>query len=71
MDDFSTPGQPNGYGVAPSAANFIAPGKRPLSSMAPTIVLQDALRPDGTVTLALRAVAGASPSPSFSPSPSP
>lgn len=63
MDDFSTPGQPNGYGVAPSAANFIAPGKRPLSSMAPTIVLQDALGPDGTVTRGVRAVAGASGGP--------
>ena len=62
MDDFSTPGQPNGYGLAPSAANFIRPGKRPLSSMAPTIVLQEALR-DGSAAPTVRAVVGASGGP--------
>lgn len=41
MDDFTTQlDQPNLYGLAPSAANLVAPFKRPLSSMAPTIVLQ-------------------------------
>lgn len=38
MDDFSTPGQSNYYGYAPSKANFIEPGKRPMSSASPTII---------------------------------
>jgi gamma-glutamyltranspeptidase/glutathione hydrolase len=41
MDDFtSKPGVPNGYGLLQSEANAIAPGKRPLSAMTPTIVLK-------------------------------
>jgi gamma-glutamyltranspeptidase/glutathione hydrolase len=41
MDDFTTrPGQPNYFGLIQSEANGIAPGKRPLSSMAPTLVIQ-------------------------------
>ena len=41
MDDFtSKPGVPNGFGLVQGTANQIEPGKRPLSSMAPTIVLR-------------------------------
>lgn len=41
MDDFSVkPGVPNMYGAVGAEANAIAPGKRMLSSMTPTIVLQ-------------------------------
>jgi len=42
MDDFSIkPGVPNVYGLVGGTANAIAPGKRMLSSMAPTIVTRD------------------------------
>ncbi len=44
MDDFSAkPGAPNAFGLIGEEANAIAPGKRPLSSMAPTIVLKDGI----------------------------
>ncbi len=42
MDDFTTePGKPNAFGLVQSAQNAIAPRKRPLSSMCPTIVLKN------------------------------
>jgi gamma-glutamyltranspeptidase/glutathione hydrolase len=42
MDDFSAkPGVPNAYGLIGGEANAIEPGKRPLSSMTPTIVFKD------------------------------
>ncbi|KAJ6123642.1 nucleophile aminohydrolase [Penicillium samsonianum] len=41
--DFSVPGSSNAFGYIPSPSNYIRPGKRPLSSISPTIVT----RPDG------------------------
>lgn len=43
MNDFSIPGSSNAFGYIPSPSNFIRPGKRPLSSISPTIVE----KPDG------------------------
>jgi gamma-glutamyltranspeptidase/glutathione hydrolase len=55
MDDFSiAPGTPNAFGLVGSAANAIAPRKRPLSSMSPTIVLSK----DGTPVLTCGAAGG-------------
>lgn len=55
MDDFSAkPGEPNAYGLVGNAANAIAPGKKPLSSMTPTVVL-DA---NGQVVMVLGASGG-------------
>jgi gamma-glutamyltranspeptidase/glutathione hydrolase len=42
MDDFTVnPGKPNAFGLIQSERNAIAPGKRPVSSMAPTILLKE------------------------------
>jgi gamma-glutamyltranspeptidase/glutathione hydrolase len=49
MDDFSiSPGTPNAFGLVGSAANAIAPRKRPLSSMSPTIILAQDGAPEMT-----------------------
>ena len=54
MDDFSQPDAPNVYGLAPSATNYVRPGKKPLSSMAPTLITL----PDNTLRAALGASGG-------------
>ncbi len=55
MDDFTTkPGAPNLFGLVQGETNKIEPGKRPLSSMAPTIVLRD-----GRVSMILGSPGGA------------
>jgi gamma-glutamyltranspeptidase/glutathione hydrolase len=42
LDDFTAnPGQPNAFGLIQSEANVIEPGKRPLSSMTPTLVVEN------------------------------
>lgn len=54
MDDFSKPGLRNVYGIPPSAVNYIKPGKRPMSSMAPSIILN----PDGKVSMVIGSAGG-------------
>lgn len=50
MDDFSIfPGMPNAFGLVGAEANSVGPGKRPLSSMSPTIVLNAKGKPVLTV----------------------
>ena len=54
MDDFTTrPGQPNMFGLIQGLGNQVEPGKRPLSSMSPTIITKD-----GKAILALGARGG-------------
>jgi gamma-glutamyltranspeptidase/glutathione hydrolase len=58
MDDFAVqPGVPNAFGLIGNEQNAIAPRKRPLSSMAPTIALDDGGR--------VRVVVGAAGGPSI------
>ncbi|KAI5838228.1 gamma-glutamyltranspeptidase [Morchella snyderi] len=54
MDDFSIPGRGNAYNLEPSVYNYIRPYKRPLSSTAPTIVVEG----DGSVGLVVGASGG-------------
>jgi gamma-glutamyltranspeptidase / glutathione hydrolase len=59
MDDFAAkPGTPNLFGLIQGEANAIAPRKRPLSSMTPTIVLEDAPQGSPTGPPVLRLVLG-------------
>src|SRR6202040_987122 len=59
MDDFtSKPGVPNTYGLIQGPANAIAPGKRPLSAMTPTIVLRKDGLKDGKLFLVLGSPGG-------------
>ena len=55
MDDLAVaPGQPNMFGLIEGEQNRVEPGKRPLSSMSPTIVLD----PSGNVLLVVGAAGG-------------
>ncbi|KAI9775057.1 MAG: hypothetical protein M1835_005947 [Candelina submexicana] len=54
MNDFSIPGASNAFGYIPSPSNFIRPGKRPLSSISPTIVTY----PNGTLYFVVGAAGG-------------
>ncbi len=54
MDDFSSPGMVNEFGLNPAPVNFIQPGKRPQSSSAPVIIVDE----HGDVDIVLGASGG-------------
>ncbi|VDL19432.1 unnamed protein product [Hymenolepis diminuta] len=55
MDDFSTPGSPNAFGLPPSSKHFIRPGARPISSMTPIIITNAS---NGTLRVIIGAAGG-------------
>lgn len=54
MNDFSIPGVSNEFGFVPSPINYVAPNKRPLSSITPLIITH----PNGTLYLTIGAAGG-------------